>query len=133
MELILHTDGGSRGNPGPSAIGGVLYSKDHDVIATFSAKIQDTTNNVAEYLALIKGLTLAKEHNAAILHVHMDSELIIRQLEGKYKVKAEHLLPYFTEAKAKLTHFQATFTHVPRENVYQAKADALVNHALDNT
>ena len=131
MELILHTDGGSRGNPGPSAIGGVLYNKDHAIIATFSTKIQDTTNNVAEYLALIKGLDLAQEHNAEILHVHMDSELIIRQLEGKYKVKAEHLLPYFQEAKAKISSFQATFTHVPRENPYQARADALVNQALD--
>lgn len=130
MHFVLHTDGGSRGNPGPSAIGGVLL-KDNQIVAQFSERIADTTNNVAEYLALIKGIRLAKEHGATSLAVHMDSELIIRQLQGAYKVKAEHLKPFYAEVQTLLQGLQAAFTHVPREHATQAKADALVNQALD--
>jgi ribonuclease HI len=130
MHYVLHTDGGSRGNPGPSAIGGVLL-RDGEIALQFSERVPDTTNNVAEYLALIKGLRLAKEHRATSVAVHMDSELIIRQLQGVYKVKADHLKPYYAEVQTLLNGLQASFTHVPRDHATQAKADALVNQALD--
>jgi ribonuclease HI len=129
--FILHTDGGSRGNPGPSAIGAVLFNEEKE-IARASERIENTTNNVAEYLGLLRGIQLAKQHGASELAVHMDSELIIRQLQGAYKVKAPHLLPYFAEVQGQLKNFtKVTFTHVPREHAKQAVADALVNQALD--
>jgi ribonuclease HI len=131
MHFILHTDGGSRGNPGLSAIGGVLFTSDYKRVAHFSERVPDTTNNVAEYLALLKGIHIAKMHGATSVAIHMDSELIIRQLQGVYKIKAEHLKPYYAEAISALNDIQATFTHVPRENPYQSKADALVNQAMD--
>ncbi len=129
--FILHTDGGSRGNPGPSAIGCVLFHGEQ-LIAQASERIPNTTNNVAEYVGLLRGIALAKQQNAAVLAIHMDSELIIRQLLGQYKVKAEHLQPYYAEVQTKLKDFTSvTFTHVPREHSKQAMADALVNRALD--
>lgn len=129
--FILHTDGGSRGNPGPSAIGAVLFNGEKE-LARASEKIADTTNNVAEYLGLLRGLKLAQEHGAKELAIHMDSELIIRQLTGEYKVKAPHLLPYFAEVQGQLKPFtKVTFTHVPRTHPKQTIADALVNAALD--
>ncbi len=128
---ILHTDGGSRGNPGPSAIGCVLFTNDA-LVASASERLINTTNNVAEYLGLLRGITLAREHGATVLAIHMDSELIIRQLLGQYKVKAEHLQPYYFEVQTKLRDFsKVTFTHVPRDHPKQAMADALVNAALD--
>ena len=129
--FTLHTDGGSRGNPGPSAIGCVLFSGE-TLVASVSERVPNTTNNVAEYQGLLRGLKLAREHSAAIVAVNMDSELIIKQLRGEYRVKAEHLLPYFTEVQRFLHGFErVSFTHVPREHPKQAMADALVNKALD--
>ena len=129
--FALHTDGGSRGNPGPSAIGCVLFSGDA-CIGTVSERVPDTTNNVAEYLGLLRGLALAREHGVRELALFMDSELIIRQLTGEYKVKAAHLLPYYAEVQTALRAFtRVTFTHVPRSHPRQAMADALVNKALD--
>src|SRR5579859_3399005 len=86
-KLVLHVDGGARGNPGPAAIGVVLSDPAGDVVATFSDTIGEATNNVAEYRALLRGLELAAEHGAREVRVINDSELVARQLTGAYKVK----------------------------------------------
>jgi ribonuclease HI len=130
--FILHTDGGSRGNPGPSAIGAILFNEDGIEVARASERIEDTTNNVAEYLGLLRGIKLAQQNDAKELAVHMDSELIIKQLQGEYKVKAVNLQPLYHEVQAQLHTFsKVTFTHVPREHPRQIIADMLVNWALD--
>ena len=126
----LHVDGGSRGNPGPAAIGAVLEDRQGNQVATLSRAIGAATNNVAEYRALIAGVEMALEHGVRELAVFSDSELVIRQLRGEYKVKNQGLLPLYEEAReclGKLERYQ--LDSVPRED--NARADGLVNQALD--
>jgi len=127
---LLYVDGGSRGNPGPSAIGGRLVSPDGEVQEEFSDTIGTTTNNVAEYQALIAGLELALDRNVSKLTVHSDSELICRQLTGRYKVKDERMKGYHTQATALLQQFQEVDIKCVRREE-NAEADRLVNEALD--
>jgi ribonuclease HI len=131
--VIIHCDGGSRGNPGPAAIGAVVRDGTVDppvVLATVSECIGVATNNVAEYRALIAGLDAAREYQPRRVVVRADSELLVRQLEGRYKVKSEHLRPLFEEAKAQLAEYdEVDLGHVRREQ--NVDADALVNAALD--
>jgi len=129
----LYTDGGARGNPGPAGIGGVVNyvnSEGNKVQKKFKEYIGEATNNQAEYQALLKGLHLAGELGIRELSVKMDSELIVKQLRGEYKVKNPDLKPLFAEA-LKLTNKFAnvTFNHVRREK--NREADSLVNQALD--
>ncbi len=129
MQHIIHTDGGSRGNPGLAAIGVVIYDEQHRVLQEYKGAIGVHSNNVAEYLALIKALQISTATSVA---VHMDSELIVRQLQGAYTVKAPHLKPLYEEVRRLEKKFlNITYTHVRRENPYQTRADALVNEALD--
>lgn len=126
----LYTDGGARGNPGPAGVGAVLLSSSGDVVDELADFIGVATNNVAEYQALIAGLELALDRDVARLDVFLDSELVVRQLSGQYRVK---------DATLKALHGQATYLmhkfheidvkHVPREQ--NAAADALVNQAID--
>ena len=132
-ELTLYCDGGSRGNPGPAAIGAVVYDTTTDppqLVATVSECIGITTNNVAEYRALIAGLEAAAPFNAHTVHVRADSLLVIKQLRGEYRVKHANLRPLHEEARALLRAYRvADLQHVPRAQ--NAEADALVNAALD--
>jgi ribonuclease HI len=129
-KLVLHVDGGARGNPGPAAIGVVLSSPDGETLATFAAKIGETTNNVAEYRALLRGLELAAEHGAREVRVINDSELVARQVSGAYKVKHPAMQELHRQAIAALQGFDAwSIESVPRAQ--NAQADALVNEALD--
>lgn len=129
-EMKLYADGGSRGNPGPSAGGFVLFTMD-DQVALLSGKyLGVTTNNQAEYHSLKGGLEAAIKHNVKTLHVHMDSLLVINQMKGIYKVKNRELWPIYQAIKDLLPNFKKiTFTHVPRE--LNTVADAEVNKALD--
>ncbi len=130
--LLLHTDGGARGNPGPAAIGVVLFDQEHKVVAEEGSFLGEATNNVAEYRGLIRGMVLASRHGATGLSVFMDSELVVRQMRGEYRVKSTDLQPLFSEAKKLAATFsQISFTHVPRGNPYQQRADLLVNETLD--
>ncbi len=130
MKLVVNVDGGSRGNPGPAAIGVVLRDQDGEVIADSAEPIGTATNNVAEYRALIRGIELAAEHGATELELRGDSELVVKQVRGEYRVKDAGLKPLHAEARSKLSAFSAwTFQHVRREQ--NAEADALVNQALD--
>ncbi|PIS20834.1 ribonuclease H [candidate division WWE3 bacterium CG08_land_8_20_14_0_20_43_13] len=126
--LDLYTDGGSRSNPGPAAIGGVLL-EGGKVLAEFSHYIGNATNNIAEYKALIAGLKLA-QGKTENLRVFLDSQLVVRQLNGEYRVKEPHLKPLAKEILSLIQSYSsATLTHVPREE--NKRADTLVNKALD--
>ena len=134
--IIINTDGGSRGNPGKAAIGIIIWDKDHKVIEKYKEKIGITTNNVAEYKALIKALELILKikdiENSYEIKVFMDSELIVKQLNGVYKVKQNHLIPLFNSVKKLDSKFKKiNYSHVKREDKYQQEADKLVNEALD--
>lgn len=129
--LHLFTDGGSRGNPGQSAIACVLEDPmKGTVLKEYAARIGIETNNVAEYRALIEGLKLAEQYHPNRLICHLDSELVVRQLNGQYQVKVQSLKAFVDEIKA-LTHgfSDVVFVHIPREDNH--RADALVNRALD--
>jgi len=129
-KLVLHVDGGARGNPGPAAIGVVVSDPDGDVLETFSDTIGEATNNVAEYRALLRGLELAAEHGAREVRVINDSELVARQLTGAYKVKHAAMQELHGQAMALLRGFDAwSIESVPRAR--NAEADRLVNEALD--
>jgi ribonuclease HI len=132
-ELLVYADGGARGNPGPAAIGGVVLDPTTDPptrLATVSETIGVATNNVAEYRALVAALEAARQFPARRLRLRLDSQLLVRQLEGSYRVKQPHLRPYFERAKELLSEYEdVDIAHVRREE--NTEADALVNAALD--
>lgn len=130
QKLVLHVDGGARGNPGPAAIGVTLDAEDGSAVARVGERIGVSTNNVAEYRALIRGLELAAEHGAREVHVINDSELIARQVTGAYRVKHPNMQALHREALQALARFDRwRIESVPRAR--NAQADALVNRALD--
>lgn len=129
-EVKLFTDGGSRGNPGPSAIGFAVLDMSDQVINTSSRYLGITTNNQAEYQGLKEGLEYCQAAQIRTVHVFMDSLLVINQMKGIYKVKNRDLWPIYEAVKELLPHFQeVTFSHVPRE--LNKIADAMVNECLD--
>ncbi len=129
--LYLFTDGGSRGNPGEAAIGCILEDPKRGVLLKqFGEHIGIETNNVAEYRALIKGLKLAEQYHPHRLVCHLDSELVVRQLNGEYRVKMPTLEPLFDEARRLSQKFpDIIFKHIPRSDNH--RADALVNKVLN--
>ncbi len=130
MRLILHVDGGARGNPGPAAIGVVVSEPGGEVIDELAERIGVATNNVAEYTAVLRALQRARELQASEVEIIGDSELVARQLAGAYKVKHPALKPLYQQALAALREFDAwSVRSVPRAE--NAEADALVNSALD--
>ena len=130
MKLIINTDGGARGNPGPAGIGVVIEADDGKIIGTYKKYIGEATNNVAEYKALILALEQAELLSADVLKINMDSELIVRQMQGRYKIKEPTLKVLATEALQLISKFKnVEFTHVVREK--NKAADKLVNEAID--
>ena len=126
----LYTDGGARGNPGPAGIGARLLDSAGDVVEELADSIGTATNNVAEYQALLAGLELALDHDVQRLDVFLDSELVVRQVNGQYKVKDAGLKPLHAQACLLLSRFhEVDVKHVRREQ--NAEADALVNKAID--
>jgi ribonuclease HI len=126
----LYTDGGARGNPGPAGIGARLLTADGDVVEELADSIGTATNNVAEYQALIAGLEIALDRGVERLDVFLDSELVVRQVNGQYKVKDAGLKPLHRQACLLLSRFhEVDVKHVRREQ--NAAADALVNQAID--
>jgi ribonuclease HI len=129
-EIRLYTDGASRGNPGPAGAGIYITDATDQTLMEKSVFLGKTTNNVAEYQALIIGLELALQFSPQRLLVQMDSELIVRQLSGRYRVTSSHLLPLFRRARELLASFkEAHVAHIPREKNRQA--DRLSNQAID--
>jgi ribonuclease HI len=130
VRLIVHVDGGARGNPGPAAAACVISSQAGETIAEDTQLLGRATNNVAEYRALLLGLRRARSLGASEVDVIGDSELIARQVQGQYKVRHEALRPLHRQAVAALGGFERwTMRTVPRAE--NARADALVNAALD--
>lgn len=150
LKLIINTDGGARGNPGPAGIGVVICDENQQTLGRHKQYIGEATNNVAEYKALILALEEAKKifnfsssakatdgkqfsiFNGSELEIRMDSELIVRQMQGRYKIKEPTLKILAGQVLALIKHFKnVTFHHVPREQ--NKEADKLVNEAIDNS
>lgn len=128
--VVVHTDGASRGNPGPASIGVVIAGVDGRVLAEFGEALRPTTNNVAEYTAVIRALERAAELGARAVRVMMDSQLVVRQLNGSYRVKHPEMVPLYRRVLELIQRFDdVTFEHVPREQ--NVEADRLANQALD--
>jgi ribonuclease HI len=131
--ILIACDGGARGNPGPAAIGAVIYDTTTEpptLLRSISERIGEATNNVAEYQALVRALEVAEELAATRVHIRADSQLLIRQLAGEYRVKSAGLRPLFEQARSRLAAYEhVELEHVPRED--NVEADLLVNAALD--
>jgi len=128
--VVLYADGGSRGNPGPSACGYVLLDSDSNVLVDKGVYLGITTNNQAEYQGLKRALEEARAMGARDVDVRLDSMLVVNQMKGVFKVKNRELWPIHDSAKELVSGFRrVTFTHVPRE--LNKLADAAVNRALD--
>lgn len=135
-KIIVYTDGGARGNPGPAAIGVVIKDVSGRVIKSYGEAIGEATNNEAEYravifaLAKLKALVGKKKIAGLLIEVNLDSELVAKQLNGEYKIEEERLFPLFIKIwNLKMDFGEVRFRHVPREK--NKEADRLVNEALD--
>ena len=129
-KVVVHVDGGARGNPGPAAAGAVVSTPDGEILADAAEPIGIATNNVAEYRGLLLGLHTARELGATEVDVVSDSELVAKQVNGAYKVKHPDMKPLHAQALKALGEFDRwSIRSVPRAQ--NADADALVNQALD--
>lgn len=129
MQLIIYTDGGARGNPGPAGIG-VVIKEGGKIVKEYGKYIGETTNNQAEYRALISALQSAKEMGGTEIDLNMDSELIVKQLKGEYRVRDAGLSPLYLQVHNLRAGFRKFFvTHIRREK--NKEADGLVNEAID--
>lgn len=130
MKATLFADGGSRGNPGPAASGAVIFDESGAVLREVGTYLGVATNNVAEWTGLITGLEAALELGVEEIAVRLDSELVVKQISGVYRVKNEGLIPLHAKAKVLLRKFEAVdVQHVRRK--LNAAADAVVNQVLD--
>jgi ribonuclease HI len=130
MRVVVHVDGGARGNPGPAAVAAVVSAPDGTVLDEAAQRIGTATNNVAEYRAVLLGIERARALGATEIELVNDSELVARQLQGVYKVKHPAMRPLHLDATAALRDFERwSIRSVRREE--NAHADALVNQALD--
>jgi ribonuclease HI len=128
--LIVSCDGASRGNPGPAGIGVQITDERGAVLGEIAQGLGETTNNVAEYTAVLEGLSLAAELGARIVTLRSDSQLLINQLMGRYRVKSEHLQPLYRRVRSIAAGFERiSFVHVPREQ--NSAADGLANIGVD--
>ena len=131
--LYVYTDGGARGNPGPAAIGIVFFDENKNKLAEHKERIGNCTNNQAEYKALIKALELAKAYCIEVINCFLDSEVVVRQLNGIYRIKNERLRELFYILKNKEKAFEKViYNHTKRSNPFIQYTDKLVNDALDN-
>jgi len=131
LKVALHVDGGARGNPGPAAAGVVICgAKDDAILYEAGLFLGPATNNVAEYSGLVAGLKAAAALQAGEVDVYSDSQLLVRQMRGEYRVKNAHLKPYHQDAGTLARKFaRCDFHHISREQ--NLRADGLVNMALD--
>ncbi len=131
QKVVIYADGCSRGNPGAAAIGGVIQDSSGSIVGSVSQAIGRATNNVAEYKSLIATLTLALDLGVSSVDVRMDSELVVKQVQGEYKTKNLGLKPLLKSVQNLLKEFDYyCIKHVPREQ--NKMADSLCNKALDN-
>jgi ribonuclease HI len=129
MSMVIYTDGVSRGNPGPAAIGAIIKDKQGKLIASISQSIGLTTNNQAEYRAIITALEKALSLGADRVDIRSDSELLVRQINGQYRVKKSTLKPLHQKVRQLLDQLEGfSIRHIPREQ--NSEADRLANNAL---
>lgn len=129
-KMKIYTDGASRGNPGHAGIGAIIYDENNEIIAEISRYLGETTNNVAEYTAMVTALEQAKALGATEVAVFTDSELLVKQVQGEYKVRNQGLIPLYLQVKALIREFtRFSLTHVPREQ--NREADKLANQGID--
>jgi len=132
MNLKVYSDGGARGNPGPAGIGVVICADDDSILYEHSDRIGHATNNIAEYLGLIAAIEIAKQFKPSVVSFFLDSELVVKQMRGEYKLKNEKMKELCTIAQTEIGALPSvSFTHLPRTHEFMQKADALVNCALD--
>jgi ribonuclease HI len=130
MKAILNTDGGARGNPGPAGIGAVLRTREGEVIGELARGIGYATNNIAEYEALIAGLELARDRGVSEIEIQLDSELVVQQLTGRWKIRNDRLRSLAVRARSLMNGFdRASIKHVRRAQ--NTKADLLANIGMD--
>lgn len=128
--LIAYTDGGARGNPGPAGYGVHLETPEGELVDELRGALGNSTNNVAEYEGLLAALGYAVEHGYRVLKIRSDSELLVKQMRGEYRVKHPGLQPLAAEARRLASQLdRVTFEHVPR--AMNAAADRLANMAMD--
>jgi ribonuclease HI len=128
--IVIYTDGACRGNPGPASIGIYITSRAGEVIAEHGETLGIQTNNYAEYMGVLRALEMARDHQVQTVELRSDSQLMVRQMQGLYKVKSPQLLPLFTKCRELAKSFSAIrFEHVRRE--FNVEADRLANEALD--
>ena len=131
MKLFIHTDGGARGNPGPGAVGIVIANEKKEIIKEIGKFIGRSTNNEAEYRAVVEALKTCGEKKNLDIEFFVDSLLIVNQLNGKFKVKEPRMKKYFDEIKLLEKNFKSVkYTHIERSRNYAA--DKIVNEVLDN-
>ncbi len=130
--IYTNSDGGSRGNPGNAAIG-VLVRNEKEILEEYAEVLEkQTTNNVAEYKALIKALEVASKHTQKKITCFLDSELVVKQILGKYRVKNPRLMKLFLEVQKLQNRFdKIIYIHIKRDDKYQKRADYLLNKKLD--
>lgn len=131
-KIYVYTDGASRGNPGPCSVGVLVLNDQKEVICEKGVYLEDSnTNNFAEYKAVIYALELAVQNKVQDIHLFSDSEFLVKQVQGKYKVKSANIKPLFEAVQKLISHIPSSkFQHIKRE--FNSKADALANQALDN-
>ncbi|HVW82331.1 MAG TPA: reverse transcriptase-like protein [Candidatus Paceibacterota bacterium] len=135
MKFTIHADGGARGNPGPAGSGAVVYSERRETVLEVSEYLGETTNNVAEYTAILRALErlaelLGERTKETEILVEMDSQLVIKQMRGEYKIRHPNMKPLAAKVKELVPNFKSViFTHIPRE--LNADADSLANAAMD--
>ncbi len=128
-KIIIFTDGGARNNPGPAGIGIVFYDEEGKIIKEYSEYIGETTNNQAEYRALIKALELVQAYSSKEIECYLDSELVVKQLNKEYRVKNEEVKKLYAKVLDSIIFKNISFHHVPREK--NKLADRLVNKAIN--
>lgn len=132
MRVRIYTDGGARGNPGPAAFAYLVCTEDDRVLKESDGYIGRATNNEAEYRSLIEALSQARTMGAEEIEVIVDSELVVKQMRGEYRIKAGNLAPLAEEAKRRLSEFrQHSITHAGRDHPMISRTDRLVNEELD--
>ena len=129
-QVVVYCDGGSRGNPGPSALGVVIKTTKGDAIAEISEFLGIQTNNYAEYMAVVRAMEYLKDNNIKSAQFYLDSQLVVRQLNGEYKIKSDNIKRLNQKVNELRAYVDVSFEHVYREN--NKEADAEVNKALDN-
>jgi ribonuclease HI len=135
-KIVVFTDGGSRGNPGPAALGVFIQTEDGKELASIGKRLGETTNNVAEYSAIVEAFNWLLDNKLKLaieeIHFYMDSQLAYSQLNGLYKIKNPQIREFVFEIRQKEAELgiPITYTHIPREQ--NKKADFMVNQALDN-